>query len=121
MKHTKRMLTMVLTFALAFSLAAPAFAAVNWDEFQITERPKNIAIPYGDSFTLGVEVKVPDGVSVEYQWRTYSAGAGHTPIENATSYELRLGPSDPYYLPNTIPRLEALQKGGLEGAALRKS
>jgi len=94
MKFTKRMLAMVLTFALALSLALPAMAAVDWNDFRITKQPQNLTIKQGESFTLSVEVNVPVGVEVEYQW-----WRGSTPIENATSVQLHLVPDDPMYPP----------------------
>jgi hypothetical protein len=92
MKFTKRMLATLLTFALALSLALPVTAAVNWDEFKITKQPQNLTIKHGDSFKLSVEVTVPAGVEVQYQW--YNEGSL---IEGATAQDLHLGSSDPYY------------------------
>ena len=87
----KKLLAALLVLVLALSLALPAMAAVNWNEFRITKEPRDITIKYGDSFTLSVEVRVPEGVEAEYEW--YSDGK----IENATAPELRLGPYDPKY------------------------
>ena len=98
MKFTKRMLAMVLTFALALSLALPAMAAVNWSDFRITKQPKDKIIKYGDSLTLSVEVNVPAGVEVEYQW--YYFPSTSVLIENATTHELYLNPDHPNYPPS---------------------
>jgi len=92
MKFTKRMLAVLLTFALALALALQSMAAVNWDDFRIIRQSPDITIKHGDSFTLYVEVVVPDGVEVEYQWNL-----GNTRIENATTSELHLAPGDPNY------------------------
>jgi hypothetical protein len=90
----KKLLATLLTLALALSLALPAMAAVNWDEFRITKQPQDLTIKHGDSFTLSVEVNVPDGVhEVTYQWYNKSLN----PIENATSSELHFRPDDSYY------------------------
>ena len=94
MKIAKRILAAALAFALALSFALPGMAAVNWDEFKITKQPaeQNLKIKYGDSFTLSVEVNVPEGVEVAYQWLCESSR-----IEGATAPELHLGPDDPCY------------------------
>jgi len=99
MKKAKRilsaLLTLALALALALTLALPAAAAVNWDDFRITKQPQNLTIKSGDSFTLSVEVNVPAGVVVEYQWRFIPGG--REPIEGATGSELSLAPGDRYY------------------------
>ena len=95
MKSTKKPLALLLTLALAFALVLPATAAVDWSEFRITKQPQNLTIKQGDSFTLSVEVNVPEGFEVEYQWRRMSGGS--TNIEGATSPELHLGPNDSHY------------------------
>lgn len=71
MKQTKKWLALVLTFALALSLALPA-AAVNWDEFRIVTQPQSMTVAYGESATLTIEVNVPDGAQVVYDWRRVS-------------------------------------------------
>ena len=94
MKHTKRTLAVLLTFALALSFALPTMAAVNWDEFRITKQPQSLTIKHGESFTLSVEVAVPVGVDeIKYQWYNKSLN----PIENATSSKLHFSPDDSYY------------------------
>ena len=95
MKHTKRILAVLLTLVLALGLAMPAMAAVNWNEFRITRQPQNQTIRYGDSFTLSVEVNVPEGVVVSFQWQL--ADGGVLPVETANSAELQLSPGDPGY------------------------
>ena len=92
MKFTKRMLATLLTLALALGWALPTMAAVNWDEFRITKQPEGMTIKHGESFTLSVEVNVPDGVEVTYRWQCKGVF-----IENANTRELRLGPDDLYY------------------------
>jgi len=94
MKFTKRILAVFLTLALALGLALPTMAAVNWDEFRITKQPQNLTIKHGDSFTLNVEVNVPDGVEVEYQWHRL------LPIAGATASELEIGSDDTFLYPN---------------------
>ena len=99
MKHTKRLLAALLALALALTLALPAMAAagpqsaVNWDEFYIITQPQSQTIAHGESFTLSVEVNVPEGVTwVEYQWRR---SGGH--IADATEAVLMLSPGYPGY------------------------
>jgi len=102
MKFTKRMLATLLTLALAFALALPATAAVNWDEFKITKQPQDLTIKHGDSFTLSIEVAVPAGVEVEYQWyRSPFAGSENdsTRISGATTSLLQLSNTDTNYPP----------------------
>jgi len=95
-KFTKRILAALLTLTLALSLALPTMAAVNWDDFRIAKQPQGLTIKEGESFTLSVEVNVPDGVEVAYQWSISTKR-----IENATTPELHLGPDDPYYPENS--------------------
>jgi len=93
MKQFKRLLALGLAFALAIGLALPAMAVVNWDDFRITKQPQNLTIQKGESFTLGVEVTIPDGVEVGYEW--YGAGARR--IADKTDPVLQIGPSDSAY------------------------
>jgi len=105
MKFTNRILATLLTLALALSFVLPTMAAVNWDEFKITKSPQNLTITNGDSFTLSVEVNVPDGVEVAYQWYTYTDGidsGSMKPIEGATFPELHVSPSDPFYAQQAV-------------------
>ena len=100
MKHTKRLLALLLALVLALSLALPAMAvspqsAINWDDFYIIRQPQSQTIRYGDSFTLSVEVNVPAGAEVRFQWRRAEGGGRF--IENATSSELHISPGDPHY------------------------
>ena len=93
MKFTKRLFAVTLIMALALGLAMPAAAAVNWDEFRITGQPQGKTVTYGESFTLGVEVAVPEEVeAVEYHWYREAEA-----IEGAAAPELRLGPGDREY------------------------
>ena len=70
MKHIRRILALAVVLALALALAMPAMAAVNWDDFYIIKQPPEVLyVRNGESFTLSVEAKTPDGVSlVTYQW-----------------------------------------------------
>ena len=97
MKHTKRILAIFLAFALALSLALPTMAAVDWDEFRITKQSTSMTITHGDSFTLSVEVSLPDGAGVEYQWHRRFPDGGSTAIAGATAAELRLNLGDSDY------------------------
>ena len=100
----KKLLAIVLALALALSLALPT-AAVNWDEFQITRKLQDITIKNGDSFTLHVEVNVPEGVEVEYKWSYWTDGVDsgyEKPIEGAASPELHVRPGDPFYAQQAV-------------------
>ena len=91
----KRILSILLTLAMALTLALPAAAAVNWDDFRIISQSGNKTIKLGESFSLYVMVNAPEGVEVEYQWYSYDGNS--TKLENATIPELSLGPDDPNY------------------------
>ena len=100
MKLTKKLLALLLTLALALSLALPAMAAVNWDEFHIITQPQSMTVIRGDSFTLSVEVNVPDGAEVEYQWRRGPVGGSEdssTRIYGATEPDLQISSNDDHY------------------------
>ena len=98
MKHTKRMLAIVLTFALTLSLAMPAMAAkFNWDNFYVTQQPKSQTIKDGEGFSLSAAANIPEGVTeVTYQWSYRHAGASKD-IEGATTPALEVGSDDPWY------------------------
>ena len=101
MKHTKRLLALLLSLALAFGLALPAFAAnaIDWDDFYIiTPLWTEVYVPHGESVTLNMEVNIPEGVErVTYQW--YSSGIYNNdkPIKGATTDTLQLSPRDSDY------------------------
>ena len=80
---------------------APVTASdVNWDDFYIiTQPPRDLYVKRGESFTLSVEVNIPDGVEVTYEW--YSTGFSGL-IEGATAPALQLKPGDSDY-PKAIP------------------
>ena len=94
MKYTKRAFVIIVALSLAFTLALPAMAAVNWDDFRIVTEPKDLTVPHGESFTLSVGVNVPDGADeVTYQW---CSRVGQ-PIPGAAASTLQLSPGDAYY------------------------
>ena len=92
MKSTKRILATILILTLALSLAIPAVAAVNWDDFRITKQPHDPKIAHGEILTLSVEVNVPGGVEVEYQWQHFGVD-----IENSNASEIHIAPDNPSY------------------------
>lgn len=101
MKHLQKSLALFLVFALGLSLALPAMAAVNWNKFYFIKQPQDLFVPYGESYTLSVEVNIPSGVEkVQYQW--YRTFAGDE-ISVSQSYEptLQLCPGDACYAPPT--------------------
>jgi len=87
MKQSKRLLALLLTLLLAFSLGAPAMAeesieapaleaqAIRDSDFTITW-PENQTIPHGSDFTLSVEVEIHrDNVeTAEYIWNCVRVG-----------------------------------------------
>ena len=89
MKHTKRILALLLTLTLAFGVGVFAMAeeeiiveqsALIEEEAAPAEEetdlpyvitsPKNLTIGNGRKFKLSVEVYVPEGWTLEYQWHT---------------------------------------------------
>ena len=105
MKHTKRLLALLLALVLALGLAMPAMAAVNWDDIIVTP-PQDLFVPYGESYTLSVEVVAPAGAEVSYQWHRrvtvlgsrFNVGWSDL-IPGATSPTLQLNPGDDFYAP----------------------
>ena len=63
MKHTKKLLALLLTFIMAIGIGIPITAEENDLPYVITP-PKDITIAYGRSFKLSVEVYVPEGWTV---------------------------------------------------------
>jgi len=97
MKHTKKLLALLLTLVIALGFSAPvAFAqeteaksTVNWDEFYIVTQPQDVKIKKGESFMLAVQANSPNGVEVTYQWyRDY------VQIKGAASPDLHLDSQD---------------------------
>lgn len=96
MKHLKKSLAAVLALLLAFGVRAAVVA-----EPEPPDKPYIITEPYpvahGESFTLRVEMYVPEGWTVQYQWQTYSNDSVYVDIPNATDATLYLSPGDPDY------------------------
>lgn len=99
MKHTKKLLALLLTALLAFALAAPAMAV---DRDDITITGPTSAVPFGQAFTLSVSVELPDGTEIEsYQWKFFYGSSQQ--IEGATDSILRVAPGQPAYPKGTEP------------------
>lgn len=96
----KKLLAVLLTLALALTLALPALAEINWDQSLITAHTENLTIEHGDSFTLRVDARASDGAVLEYQWYRYDVDR-YMAIEGADEAALLLGVDDPGY-PNTL-------------------
>jgi len=99
----KKLLSALLALAMASGLfavlpftASAAESTVNWDEFYIITEPQKHTIQRGETITLSVEVNVPDGVVVEYQWRHGTSGSAPL-IENATTPVLRVDSNSSHY------------------------
>ena len=109
MKHTKRLLALLLSLASISALAMLAFAVeeqepapltsvVNWDEFYIITQPEyHRSISSLKTFELSVEVNIPAGVVLEYQWYCESYYSNGFPIPGATDAVLRVKPGDAHH------------------------
>jgi len=92
MKQTKRLIALAVALVLALTLALPAMAAVNWEDFYIITEPQGQTISRSESCTLSVEVNIPEGVDeVTYQW--YARGEI---LAGATANTLQVSPDDAY-------------------------
>jgi len=90
MKYAKKLLALLLACVMAFGLGVSALAT--GEAPYIVTQSQNLTIAHGDSITLSVEVYVPTGWAVEYQWFFSSQK-----IQGATEPILRLSPGDPCY------------------------
>jgi len=112
MKHTKKLLAALLSLILVLSLVAPVMAeeiyaapanvvslAVNWDDFYIiSQSPDELTVPFKSDFTLGVEVNIPAGAEVTYQWEYVIYGnLSSFRMENATEPVFHCSPGDVCY------------------------
>ena len=75
MKPSTRLLALLLSLVLAFSLALPAFAEDDLPEEPnpampiITVQPVGLRVKADTEFTLSVEAYIPNGDEVGYEWR----------------------------------------------------
>lgn len=93
MKHAQRLLALLLTALLAFSLSAPAMAVTRED---ITITGPAGVVPFGQAFTLRVAVDLPDGTEVvAYQWWCDKSGGYR--IDGATDADLYVTLGDACY------------------------
>jgi|GEM_PF-1315061 len=135
MKHLRNPLALLLALMLAFGIGASAMAeeieleteaamespaeiaeapvtpsAVDWNGlYVITDLPEDLYVPRGESFTLSVEISVPDAVEVKYQW--YVGYGDYVPIEGATSPTLQLSSNDAYYPKAGNPHSQIVKAG----------
>lgn len=81
--------------------AVPALAAVNWDDFYIiTQSTEALTVPFGTAFTLSVEVNIPAGAEVTYQWGQVIRGRPYSyKMEDATEPVFKCSAGD-YGYPN---------------------
>ena len=121
MKTTKCVLGVVLTLALALTLALPTWAADEQPPVFVEHLPSVVAARTGQTITLMAEAKLPDGVNAELQYQWYATewffttgdGGDFIPIEGATepylSFVLRADelPSDLFVVTSRRYRLNA--------------
>jgi len=88
MKTTKRTLGILLTLAIALTLALPAFAGEN-DPVITAVTPQNAVARTGESVTFTVEAQAPEGAEdpLAYQWYQW-VGNDWQAIEGAASKSL---------------------------------
>ena len=104
MKHLKKLLALALAFLLALGVSAPAMA-LEEDTFRvITPEYQEIPLPFGSDIALSVEVHLPEGWTVEYQWsgdiKSYGpTGDWHSvgQLYGQTEATLRLSPGESHY------------------------
>jgi len=65
----KKLLSICLAGLMLFGFGAEAMAeegesTVDWDDFYIVTQPRELTVPYGESFTLSVEVNIPEGARI---------------------------------------------------------
>ena len=101
MKHVKKLLALLLAIIMAFGIGVSALAEEPLP--QIITQPRDQTITNGDSFTLSIEMVVPAGWAVEYQWVVvYYNAYGEIRAEEipgATQPSLRLSPGGAFYPP----------------------
>ena len=99
MKHTKKLLALLLTLALALGLALPAMAISRND---ITITGPTEPVPFGEAFTLSVAVNIPAGTEiVSYRWQISYEGSAR--IEDETDSILHATPDDTHYPKASAP------------------
>jgi len=70
---TKRLIALLMSLVLAFTLALPAFAETEAPEVNpampvITVQPESVTILNGSSYTLSVQAEIPNGDPLRYEW-----------------------------------------------------
>ena len=68
MKHTKRLLALLLTLVLALGLALPTFASTNPAMPVITKQPQSVTVLNGETYTFSIEAEIPNGDPLRYEW-----------------------------------------------------
>jgi len=98
MKHTKKLLALLLAALLTLGLGAPAIAE---GEGSIPISAVIIGpeepVPFGEAFTLRVELDIPEGVEIESASYWWSWTNWPLPIEGAKEAMLHVTPSDSFY------------------------
>ena len=82
MKQCKRLLALLLTLSLAFTLALPAFAEDPDPAMPvITVQPQSGQISLGGTYKHSVEASIPNGDEVGYRWYRNGEVIAHTSSE----------------------------------------
>ena len=108
MKHTKKLLALLLALALGLGLALPAMAEevrynlyTPWEDVIITyprgDSDSRYQVAHGASFTLIIEAALPNDVEISYQWRCYTREEDWVLIEGATGPSFASVPGSKYY------------------------
>ena len=88
MKHTKKLLALLLALALGFTLALPAFAEDEPNPAMpvITVQPVGGRVKAGQEFKFSVEAHIPNGDEIGFRWY----GSPRNPLVDAQTASIKL-------------------------------
>jgi|GEM_PF-5106142 len=93
MKHLKKLFALMLAFILALGIGTPAMALEEEDTFRVITGNQRITLPYGSEIDFGVELYLPEGWTVEYEWWSDPV----TDLTGATGPTMHFSPGDAGY------------------------
>ena len=96
MKHTKKLLALLLALILGLGLGVPAMA-VDWADFYlISPATVDLTVPFGEDIELSVLVNIPAGTEATYQWYRTKIDNGNR-IADPTTSDFTISPGDAHY------------------------